>query len=291
YYVYDANEVIEEYNSSNVLQADYVMGSRIDEPLTMTRSSSTYYYLTDGLGSVRQLANASGTIAESYNYDPYGNTTIYDSSLTDITSTGSGIDNPYMFTGRRMDKETGVYHYRRRAYDPGIGRFLQRDPLGYWDSMNLYEYVMSNPVNMVDPFGTNYWVVKLIEGGIKVGRKVGFEAAKKIRQAGGNILARRKKSAEKLQKAASSGGKKGNKGFKKHKDGHQLKDRNGDLMFDDDGNPLQGRPHFQDDEMLGHTFWGVMGGLGDFLLDMLDGATPADAPTEAEYCPANIEEQ
>ncbi|MBZ0167351.1 MAG: RHS repeat-associated core domain-containing protein [Candidatus Omnitrophica bacterium] len=158
YYVYDANEVIEENNSSNVLQADYVMGSRIDEPLTMTRSSTTYYYLTDGLGSVRQLTNSSGTIVESYDYDPYGQVTIYNSSLTDITSSGSGIDNPYMFTGRRLDEETSVYHYRARQYDPAIGRFLQRDPLGYYDSMNLYEYGMSNPINWIDPFGLECWV-------------------------------------------------------------------------------------------------------------------------------------
>ncbi|MBZ0165496.1 MAG: RHS repeat-associated core domain-containing protein [Candidatus Omnitrophica bacterium] len=143
------------------------MGSRIDEPLTMTRSSTTYYYFTDGLGSVRQLANSSGTIVESYDYDPYGGTTIYDSSLTDITSSGSSIDNPYMFTGRRFDEETGIYHYRRRTYDPSIGRFLQRDPLGYYDSMNLYEYVRSNPINYVDPDGLAIdWVIVGITVGI-----------------------------------------------------------------------------------------------------------------------------
>ena len=75
------------------------------------------------------------------------------SSLTDITSTGSGVDNPYMFTGRRFDEETGIYHYRARQYDPAIGRFLQRDPLGYYDSMNLYEYAVSSPVNYIDPLG------------------------------------------------------------------------------------------------------------------------------------------
>lgn len=129
------------------------MGSRIDEPLTMTRSSTTYYYNTDGLGNVRQLTNSSGTIVESYDYDPYGKVTIFDSSLTDITSSGSGIGNPYMFTGRRLDEESGIYHYRRRAYDPVIGRFLQRDPLGYYDSMNLFQYALNNPVIFLDPFG------------------------------------------------------------------------------------------------------------------------------------------
>ncbi|MBZ0167145.1 MAG: hypothetical protein K8I00_10095, partial [Candidatus Omnitrophica bacterium] len=144
---------IEEYNSSNVLQADYVMGARIDEPLTMTRNSTTYYYHVDGLGNVRQFTNGSGTIVESYDYDPYGQVTIYNSSLTDITISGSGIDNPYMFTGRRLDEESGIYHYRARQYDPAIGRILQRDPLGYYDSMNLYEYVSGNPTNSIDPMG------------------------------------------------------------------------------------------------------------------------------------------
>jgi hypothetical protein len=42
-------------------------------------------------------------------------------------------------------------------YDASIGRFLQRDPLGYWDSMNLFEYVFNNPINFLDPFGLGYF--------------------------------------------------------------------------------------------------------------------------------------
>jgi RHS repeat-associated protein len=58
-----------------------------------------------------------------------------------------------MFTGRQLDEETGLYFYRARYYDPVKGRFLQRDPLGYVDGMNLYEYARSNPVRWTDPLG------------------------------------------------------------------------------------------------------------------------------------------
>jgi RHS repeat-associated protein len=58
-----------------------------------------------------------------------------------------------MFTGREFDEETGLYYYRARMYSSKIGRFLQPDPIGYYDSANLYQYCGNNPVNFVDPMG------------------------------------------------------------------------------------------------------------------------------------------
>lgn len=86
----------------------------------------------------------------------FGNTTL----LID-GSTG----NPYRYTGRRYDPETGLYYYRARMYSPELGRFLQPDPIGYADGMNMYAYVGNNSINMVDPMGLwADWVLDMFGG-------------------------------------------------------------------------------------------------------------------------------
>ena len=63
----------------------------------------------------------------------------------------TGID--LLFTGRELDRSTGLYYYRARYYDPEIGRFLSEDPLGFEAGVNFYAYVGNNPVNANDPSG------------------------------------------------------------------------------------------------------------------------------------------
>ena len=82
--------------------------------------------------------------------DPYG--LCYDSF--GMVKQSTGFRNAYTYTGREWDKETGLYYYRARYYDPMEGRFISKDPKGYEDSANLYEYALANPINLVDPDGT-----------------------------------------------------------------------------------------------------------------------------------------
>ncbi len=140
-YAFDDDNLIEEVNSSGTVVARYSQGQNVDESLAMLRSSATSYYNADGLGSVTSLTNSAGATAETYTYDSFGNVTASSGSLT----------NPFQYTGRESDVETGLYYYRARYYDPQTGRFLSQDP---WDQgPNLYIYVENDPTNFVDPLG------------------------------------------------------------------------------------------------------------------------------------------
>ena len=158
-YFYDDVRIIEEQNSLNATQATYVYGNYVDEILTMDRGGQPYYYHRNALWSVEAITNGTGAPVERYSYDAYGFVTVTDGSFNPVplNSWGtphSAVGNPWMFTGRQLDEETGLYYYRARYYDPAKGRFLQRDPVEYADGMNLYEYAQDNPINKVDPLLT-----------------------------------------------------------------------------------------------------------------------------------------
>jgi len=146
-YLYDGSAVVQEYVvvGSWVLDAEYVHGLGTDNVLTITRDGSTWYYHYDGLGSVTELTDSTGALAQAYEYDAWGIPTIYDPT--------SSIGNPYLYTGRRWDAPISLYYYRARHYNPATGRFIQPDPIGYDDGPNLYTYVSNSPTVFVDPTG------------------------------------------------------------------------------------------------------------------------------------------
>ena len=142
-YVYDGEDILLEYDGSNALLARYTHGPGIDEPIAVTKAGSTFYYHQDGLGTVTELTDTNGSVAKAYAYDAYGN----------ILESPGTIDQPYAYTGREFDSETGLYYYRARYYDAPTGRFLQKDPIGLGGGLNLYQYVRSSPLNFNDPLG------------------------------------------------------------------------------------------------------------------------------------------
>lgn len=85
---------------------------------------------------------AFGTVIDE-TYDSFGKLT---------ASTGSLV-NPFQYTARKSDSETGLYYYRARYYDPAIGRFLAEDPSGFKGGIDHYPYVDNMPLNFIDPFG------------------------------------------------------------------------------------------------------------------------------------------
>lgn len=150
-YYYCGNQVIEERDSSNVVQATYLFGISVDDVLQMQRGSNTYYYHKNHLGSVVALTNANGNLVERYEYDPYGQPTVFDA--TDNVLNQSAIGNAILFTSRDYDYETGLYYYRFRTMHPGLGRFMQQDPMMFVNGLNMYNYVWNNPLYFIDPWG------------------------------------------------------------------------------------------------------------------------------------------
>ncbi len=161
--VYDGQNTYADFNSGGTLQNRYLYGPAVDMLLARTDGSGTSaWYLTDKLGTVRDIANTSGTVIFHAAYDSYGKQT---------STTGSGGDR-YGYTGREYDAITGLQYNRARYYDATVGRWTQLDPIGFdaGDS-NLYRYVDNSPIIYSDPTGETLGV-SLLAVGIGVGTGV-----------------------------------------------------------------------------------------------------------------------
>ncbi|MDN3222573.1 RHS repeat-associated core domain-containing protein [Pseudomonas nunensis] len=106
------------------------------------------WYQCDHLGTPQELTDQQGEMAWSAQYKVWGQAIEQRSS----SAQRQGLNNPIRFQGQYHDHETGLHYNRHRYYDPGVGRFVSRDPIGYAGGINFYQYAIS-PTQWVDPSG------------------------------------------------------------------------------------------------------------------------------------------
>jgi RHS repeat-associated protein len=150
-FVYDRDHIKLVFTGSNTLIRRYLHGPMIDQVLADENvvPKQISWPLSDHQGTVRDLVNNSGVIQNHVRYDSFGKI---------VSQTAPALTPRFAYTGREWDGEIGLYFYRARYYDPGVGRFIGEDSIGFSSGdENLYRYVSNSPTDSTDPFGQQTW--------------------------------------------------------------------------------------------------------------------------------------
>jgi RHS repeat-associated protein len=114
-------------------------------PVAMTQGGNKYYLVYDQVGSLRAVTDSTGTVIKRVDYDTFGNI---------LADTNAGFPVPFGFAGGLHDRDTELVRFGVRDYDPSVGRWTAKDPIGFaGGDDDLYGYTLDDPVNWVDPWG------------------------------------------------------------------------------------------------------------------------------------------
>jgi RHS repeat-associated protein len=149
--IWDGLSIAEQRNSSDSVVKQFFSQGQIN-------SGTPLFYTRDHLGSIREVANASGDLVTRYNYDPYGRRTVV---------TGPD-DVDFGFTGHFYHAQSGLHLAPYRAYSADLGRWLSRDPYQEIDGPNVYAYAKNGPSTYIDPLGATTDALGLLSGTLQL---------------------------------------------------------------------------------------------------------------------------
>ncbi|NOY45880.1 MAG: RHS repeat-associated core domain-containing protein, partial [Deltaproteobacteria bacterium] len=154
-FLYAGNRVVAEVGSDGSVRSVFVYATRANVPDYLVRDGVAYRIVADSRGSPRLVVNTrTNEVVQRIDYDPWGRV---------LQDTNPGFQ-PFGFAGGVYDPDTGLVHMGLRDYDPETGRFLARDPFLFaGGSANLYAYVLNDPVNYIDLWGTKDWLSKVAD--------------------------------------------------------------------------------------------------------------------------------